>query len=152
DFPFGDGTVQADPRLSQPAAVTNLFYYVNIAHDYYYGLGFNEAAGNFQTSNFDRGGVGNDAVLAETQYGGFTNNAAFAPTPEGIAPKIRLGIFTRSTSSRFDDLDSDYDGEVVLHEYGHGVSNRLVGAKTSTSCLVRIQSGAMGEGWSDYFA
>src|SRR5262249_13993711 len=46
DFPFGDGTVQADPRLSQPAAITNIFYYVNIAHDYYYGLGFNEAAGN----------------------------------------------------------------------------------------------------------
>src|SRR5206468_1715936 len=40
----------------------------------------------------------------------------------------------------------------LVHEYGHGVSNRLVGAKTSTSCLNWIQSGAMGEGWSDYFS
>src|SRR5262249_43995018 len=62
DFDFGDGTVQLDPRLFRPAAVTNLFYFINIAHDYFYSLGFNEAAGNFQTSNFDRGGVGNDAV------------------------------------------------------------------------------------------
>jgi Zn-dependent metalloprotease len=152
DFPFGDVTVRLDPRLYQAAAITNIFYYANIAHDYYYSLGFNEAAGNFQTDNFGKGGVGNDAVLAEAQYGLFTNNAAFGPTPEGIAPKIRMGLFTMGTSSRTDDADSDYDGMVVLHEYGHGVSNRLVGAKTSTSCLTKIQSGALGEGWSDYFA
>jgi len=152
DFEFGDGTVQLDPRLYRPSAVTNLFYFINTAHDYYYSLGFNEAAGNFQTSNFDKGGVGNDGVIAEAQFGLFPDYASFAPTPEGTAPKIRLGLFTRGTSSRTDDLDSDYDGMVILHEYGHGVSNRLVGAKTSTSCLLRIQSGALGEGWSDYFA
>src|SRR5262245_60122685 len=156
DFQFGDGTVQLDPRQFRPAAITNLFYFVNVAHDYYYGLGFDEAAGNFQTSNFNRGGVGNDAVIAEAQVGAqfslFNDNAAFAPTPEGIAPKIPTGLFTRGTSSLTDDLDSDYDGMVILHEYGHGVSNRLVGAKTSTSCLLQIQSGALGEGWSDYFA
>src|SRR5206468_10292283 len=143
DFQFGDGTVQVDPRQSRPAAITNLFYFVNTAHDYYYGIGFDEAAGNFQSDNFDRGGVGNDAVLAEAQFGPFTNNADFASTPEGIAPKIRMGLFTRGTSSLIDDLDSDYDGMVILHEYGHGVSNRLVGAKTSTSCLAGIQSGAL---------
>jgi len=152
DFSFGDGTVQLDPRQFGPAAVTSLFYFINVAHDYYFNLGFDEAAGNFQTSNFGKGGLGNDAVLAEAQFGTFTNNAAFAPTPEGIAPKIRMGLFTRGSSSLTDDLDPDYDGMVILHEYGHGVSNRLVGAKTSTSCLARIQSGALGEGWSDYFA
>ena len=152
DFPFGDGTLALDPRKYQPAAVTNLFYLINSAHDYYYGLGFTEAAGNFQTDNFGKGGTGNDAVLAEAQQASESNNASFAPTPEGIAPRIRMGLFTRSTSSLTDDLDSDYDGEVVFHEYGHGVSNRLVGALTSTSCLNKIQSGGMGEGWSDYFS
>src|ERR1041385_1333787 len=63
-----------------------------------------------------------------------------------------MGLFTRGTSARTDDLDSDYDGEVVVHEYGHGVTNRLVGAKTRVSCLAKIQSGALGEGWSDYFS
>jgi hypothetical protein len=152
DFPFGDGTVQQDPRLFQPAAVTNLFYFVNIAHDYFYNLGFNEAAGNFQTNNFGRGGVGNDAIIAEAQSGRAPNNASLAVTPEGLAPRLRVGLFTVGTSTRLDDLDADYDGAVLLHEYTHGVTNRLVGARTSTSCLVRIQSGAMGEGWSDYFA
>jgi hypothetical protein len=152
DFPFGDGTLGQNPRLFQPAAVTNLFYLVNTAHDYYYSLGFNEAAGSFQTDNFGRGGAGNDPVIAQAQYGGFTNNAAFAPSPDGVIGRIRMGLFTRGTSTTTDDLDSAYDGQVVIHEYGHGVSNRLVGARVSTSCLTRIQSGALGEGWSDYFA
>ncbi len=36
---------------------------------------------------------------------------------------------------------------MVIHEYGHGVSTRLVGI----GGLSGTQSGAMGEGWSDYF-
>jgi uncharacterized protein (TIGR03437 family) len=152
DFAFGDGTVGMNPRNSKGAAGTNLFYLVNTAHDYYYSLGFNETAGNFQTDNFGKGGVGGDAVIAEAQNLFLTNNAAFGPTPEGIAPRIRMGLFTRGTSSLTDDLDSDYDGQVVIHEYGHGVSTRLVGGRSSTSCLDQIQSGAMGEGWSDYFS
>ena len=63
-----------------------------------------------------------------------------------------MGIFTRGTSLMTDDLDSDYDGQVVIHEYAHGMTDRLVGGTTSTSCLNDIQSGAMSEGWSDYFA
>jgi uncharacterized protein (TIGR03437 family) len=152
DFAFGDGTVGMNPRNFKGAAATNLFYFINTAHDYYYSLGFNETAGNFQTDNFGNGGVGGDAVIAEAQNAFSTNNAAFAPTPEGIAPRMRMGLFTRSTTSLTDDLDSDYDGQVVIHEYGHGVTTRLVGGRSSTSCLDQIQSGAMGEGWSDYFS
>ena len=152
DFPFADGLTLQDPRNYQAAAVTNLFYLINIAHDYYYSLSFNEVAGNFQTDNFGRGGVGNDAVLAEAQNPNLVNNASFAPTVEGVAPKIRMGIFNRGTTNLNDDLDSSYDGEVAMHESGHGVSNRLVGAKISVSCLNKVQSGGMGEGWSDYFS
>src|SRR5204862_844607 len=50
-----------------------------------------------------------------------------------------------------DDTDADDDGQFILHEYGHGVSNRLVGGGVG-GCLIGTQSGAMGEGWSDYFA
>jgi uncharacterized protein (TIGR03437 family) len=152
DFPFGDGLSFQNPRNFQAAAVTNLFYFINTAHDYYYSLGFDEAAGNFQTDNFGKGGVGGDAVLAEAQHPAARNNASFAPTVEGVAPKIRMGIFTRDTTTLNDDLDSSFDGQVVIHEYGHGVSNRLVGSKISVSCLNGTQSGAMGEGWSDFFS
>jgi uncharacterized protein (TIGR03437 family) len=152
DFAFGDGTLGVNPRTFKAAAATNLFYFVNIAHDFYYSLGFTETSGNLQTDNFGKGGSGNDAVIAEAQNARSSNNASFAPTPEGIPPRMRVGIFTRGTSTTADDLDSDYDGQIIMHEYGHGVSNRLVGGGTSTSCLNQIQSGGMGEGWSDYFA
>jgi uncharacterized protein (TIGR03437 family) len=152
DFAYGDGTLGLNPRSFKAASATNLFYFVNIAHDFYYSLGFTEAAGNFQTDNLGNGGLGGDAVIAEAQNPDALDNAGFAPTPEGTPPHMRMGLFTRSTASTADDLDSDYDGQTVVHEYGHGVSNRLVGGGTNTSCLDQIQSGAMGEGWSDYFA
>ncbi len=152
DFPFGDGTTAADPRGFKASSVLNLFYLVNSAHDYYYSLGFNEAAGNFQTDNFGKGGKGGDGVVAMAQHGGEVDNASFTPTPEGTPGRVKVGLFTRNTATRIDDFDGDYDGQVLLHEYAHGVSNRLVGTLTSTSCLQRTQSGAMGEGWSDYFA
>ncbi len=44
--------------------------------------------------------------------------------------------------------DSDMDNGVIIHEYGHGVSNRLTGGPSTTSCLFNEEQ--MGEGWSDY--
>ena len=43
---------------SQRGAVTNLFYISNWYHDQLYGFGFDEAAGNFQTTNFSGMGAG----------------------------------------------------------------------------------------------
>lgn len=141
-----------NPRNFPAAAVTNIFYFVNLAHDYYYRLGFDEAAGNFQADNFDRGGAAGDAILAGAHDARMANNAAIAITPEGTAPRLRTGLFLHGTSTLEDDRDAALDGQVIFHEYAHGVSSRLVGGGTSTSCLTRIQSGALGEGWSDYFA
>ncbi|MEN3332657.1 MAG: hypothetical protein V7641_2022, partial [Blastocatellia bacterium] len=148
-FPFSTGV---DPRTQRPAVVTNLFYFVNLAHDFTYRLGFTEAAGNFQTNNFGRGGTGNDSVRAEAQDGSGTNNANFATPPEGQRPRMQQFLFTLGTTSLADDRDSSQDGDVVFHEFGHGVSNRLVGGPANTSCLGGTQAGAMGEGWSDYWA
>jgi extracellular elastinolytic metalloproteinase len=148
-FPF---TLGVDPRTQRPAVVTNLFYFINIAHDFTYRLGFTESAGNFQTNNFGRDGVGNDSVRGEAQDGSGTNNANFATPPEGSRPRMQQFLFTQGTTNLADDRDSSQDGDVVLHEFGHGVSNRLVGGPTNTSCLGGTQAGAMGEGWSDYWA
>ena len=49
------------------------------------------------------------------------------------------------------DRDSDLDNAVIIHEYTHGVSNRLTGGPNSpTVCLESLEQG--GEGWSDWFA
>ncbi len=44
--------------------------------------------------------------------------------------------------------DSDFDNGVIAHEYGHGISNRLVGGASNTDCLYNAEQ--MGEGWSDW--
>src|SRR5215203_3985932 len=145
DFTFPFATT-VDPRTQQAAVVTNLFYYNNIMHDFSYNLGFTETARNFQVNNFGRGGTGNDSVRAEAQDGSGTNNANFATPPDGSRPRMQQYLFTSPNPDR----DSSVDGDVVFHEYGHGISNRLIG--NGSTALSGIQSGAMGEGWSDYWA
>ncbi|HKO62535.1 MAG TPA: M36 family metallopeptidase, partial [Pyrinomonadaceae bacterium] len=142
-FPF---STTVDPRTQQAAVVTNLFYFNNIMHDFSYGLGFTETARNFQTNNYGRGGTGNDSVRAEAQDGSGTNNANFATPPDGSRPRMQQYLFTAPNPDR----DSSVDGDVVFHEYGHGISNRLIG--NGSTALSGTQSGAMGEGWSDYWA
>lgn len=44
--------------------------------------------------------------------------------------------------------NSSFDNGIMIHEYGHGVSNRLTGQ--GYSCLTNLEQ--MGEGWSDFFA
>ena len=44
--------------------------------------------------------------------------------------------------------DSDFDTEIVLHEYVHGLSDRLVGGGVG---LWALQSWGLGEGWSDWY-
>jgi Zn-dependent metalloprotease len=145
DFTFPFSTT-VDPRTQQAAVVTNLFYYNNIMHDFSYNLGFTETARNFQVNNFGRGGTGNDSVRAEAQDGSGTNNANFATPPDGSRPRMQQFLFTSPNPDR----DSSVDGDVVFHEYGHGISNRLIG--NGSGALSGTQSGAMGEGWSDYWA
>ncbi len=151
DFPAPE-TPGLDPRTFRAASITNAFYFVNTAHDFFYNLGFTEAAGNFQTNNFGMGGVGNDAVRVEVQDARDVDNASFFTPPDGGAPRMQLGLFRRGTPATTDDLDTAYDGHIVVHEYSHGVTQRMVGGPNATNCLFGTQSGAMAEGWSDYFA
>lgn len=47
--------------------------------------------------------------------------------------------------------DGSFDNGIVIHEYGHGISNRLTG--TGAGCLnSAADKEQMGEGWSDFFA
>ncbi|NMO18107.1 metalloprotease [Pyxidicoccus fallax] len=136
----------AAPSTYIPAAVTNLFYWNNIIHDVTYQYGFNEAGGNFQVNNYGRGGAGNDYVRAEAQDGGGSNNANFSTPPDGSPPRMQMYIWTAPTP----DKDGDLDSGIIVHEYGHGISNRLVGGPSNVSCLSNRQQ--PGEGISDFFS
>jgi len=137
-----DLTVAPTTVTNQMAAVTNLFYLNNVIHDKLYSYGFNEAAGNFQTNNFGNGGAGNDPVNAEAQDGGGTNNANFATPADGSRPRMQMYLWNRTTPNRDGDLDSD----IVWHEYGHGLTWRMIGNMSGPF------AGAIGEGMGDTLA
>ena len=144
-FDFTMNLSTDDPTNYIDAAVVNVFYWCNWMHDKLYAMGFTEAAGNFQTTNFGRGGVEGDPVLADAQDGGGFNNANFSTGPDGSPGRIQLYLFPGASPRR----DGSLDVEVILHEYTHGLSNRRVGGGALISAL---QSRGMGEGWSDFFA
>jgi len=146
EFDFALNLANA-PNTYQDAAITNLFYWNNIMHDVWYQYGFDEPSGNFQQNNYGRGGIGNDWVNADAQDGSGTDNANFATPPDGTSPRMQMFEWTYTTPRR----DSDLDNGVIAHEYGHGISNRLVGGSpANTNCLTNAEQ--MGEGWSDFIA
>jgi Zn-dependent metalloprotease len=132
------------PTISanQAVAVTNLFYLNNFLHDKLYRHGFTAAAGNFQENNFGLGGAGSDSVNAEAQDGGGTNNANFATPSDGFNPRMQMYLWTTANPNRDGDVDSD----IVYHEYGHGLTWRMIGGMSG-----RL-AGAIGEGMSDTVA
>jgi hypothetical protein len=134
-----------DPITSQASrdgGVTQLFYTVNRYHDVMYQFGFTEAARNFQNDNFGRGGAGADRVSAEAQDSSGTDNANFATPADGGRGRMQMYRFTQ-TPNRDGSLDTD----IVVHEFTHGLSNRLIGNGTGVA-----GARGMGEGWSDWYA
>ncbi|WP_394849506.1 M36 family metallopeptidase [Pendulispora brunnea] len=91
--------IHAEPEVNDrqiKAAVTQLFYVNNWLHDYWYDSGFDEAAGNAQTDNLGRGGVGNDPVRAEAQDGalfGQANNANMSTPSDGRSPRMQMFVW-----------------------------------------------------------
>jgi hypothetical protein len=151
-FPLQLGPGAPNPLQFADAVNTNLFYWVNRAHDLFYHAGFTEAAGNFQTENLGRGGSGGDRIHAFSHYGAQAVSSArrmnaFFTTPDladGAAAYIAMFIGDGGAGSFF--TDGSLDSGVIVHEYAHGVSLRLLPRGYDS-----YQLSAMGEGWSDYF-
>ena len=166
--PWGNTGVIPATGADRDAVVTQLFYYTNWFHDYAYNLGFTETARNFQEDNFGAGGSGGDAVFAESDdgYGNGTdmlcldsdsnpilcrNNANFnVGGPDGSRPRMQMyvgevdmgGGVTRRTQRAM-------NRDTVIHEYAHGITGRII---SDGNLAGGVQSGALGEGWSDAFA
>ena len=101
-------------------------------------------SGNFQENNYGNGGVGGDSVDADAQDGRGVNNANFATPPDGRNPRMQMYVWNTTNPASDGDLDSG----IIIHEYGHGISIRLVGGPSGNTLGGSEQ---MGEGWSDYF-
>ncbi|KAG2003700.1 extracellular elastinolytic metalloproteinase [Coprinopsis cinerea AmutBmut pab1-1] len=134
-------------RQNIEAAKTNAFYIINSLHDVTYRYGFTERAFNFQVNNFGRGGRGNDRVEISVQDARGTNNAQFATPPDGSPGICRMFVWTLTNPAR----DGTMENDIIIHEFAHGVTNRMTGGGTAR-CLQSLESGGLGEGWGDAMA
>jgi uncharacterized membrane protein YkoI len=163
DFDHPIPTFDATPAVYREAAVDNLFYWSNVMHDVTFRYGFTEEAGNFQASNYTGVGRAGDEVQAEAHDGSGVLNANFATPEDGVPGRMQMYLWVDafdSLSLSQEDVvreyngqvrDGDLDGGVIAHEYGHGISNRLVGGPDNVSCL-RTHDEREGEGWSDFWS
>lgn len=139
-YPFNQFYSQNNQYES--AAITNLFYWGNVLHDVFYVYGFTESAGNFQGNNYGRGGVDGDLLRVQGQRNITGNCGAFYGfTNEGESPIMVLGTCGNN--------DGSYDSVVIAHEYGHGITSRLIGGPFTIDCLNNDEQ--MAEGWCDWF-
>jgi extracellular elastinolytic metalloproteinase len=148
-----DGAQQGGVLTFDPAGPTddeqkvlNIFYYNGVMHDYFYLLGFREDDGNFQRSNFGRGGSAFDRVDARAHSGAVKGTANMGTPIDGHNPVMNMGLVVNT------NRHTAFDSSVVFHEFTHGVTNRLVGGPANVWALEAHQSGGMGEGWGDYIA
>jgi extracellular elastinolytic metalloproteinase len=134
----------ADPTSIQQCAI-NAFYLCNYLHDFFYLLGFTEAEGNFQQQNAAGGGVAGDPLRALVLDFGIDGFASYDNRPDGQKPTLRLG---RHPSGHHTALDA----HIVVHEFVHGVLNRVIGTSSVPAPLWQEESEALAEGFCDYFA
>ncbi len=146
NYPFTDAYVTSggtDVMTDRDAAITQAFYRINWLHDYFYVLGFDEPARNFQEDNFGRGGFGGDSMDVEV-HNDFnsnpnqeTSNTQSPPDGGNARMELNTGI-----------VDGAMDADLVTHEFTHGVANRII---ANQGLPFGNQTWALGEGWSDFF-
>jgi extracellular elastinolytic metalloproteinase len=134
-----------------------VMYYLNKFHDHLEAApyGFTGAAGNFELAGGDPV-IGNTLDGANTKHGlpdrNHFDNANMSTPPDGHPPLMQMYLFHGVNGFPIPSANGGDDAEVVYHEYTHGLSGRLVVYPDGTTGLTSWQAGAMGEGWSDWYA
>ncbi len=154
-----DGNPSFSWTVNRNQAGAQLFYFVNRFHDYLRdtpGIAFGPTSGNFE---------GADRVLAQVDNGagvsggfpdcGHANNAAMNVLPDGLPGLMEMYLWSGSCDLGVRDVNGSDDAYIVYHEYTHGLSFRLITDANGVGALntqAASQSGAMSEGWSDWYA
>ena len=130
------------------------FYYVNRFRERLAAapISFSAADGDFRDGdrvlvNTDDGAAG-PGGRPNSQH---TDNAYMDTPPDGRSPTMAMFLFFNDGDFR--DVNGGDDAAIVYHEFTHGLSSRLVTvAPGGEQALNGPQPGAMGEGWSDFYA
>ncbi|MFS8102243.1 M36 family metallopeptidase [Lentzea alba] len=140
-------------KVNRNQNAVQAFAYIGNFHDHLaaFPIGFTRAAGNFEK-------IDGDAVNAYTMIGAGSaqtpyNNAFMGTPPDGQAPTMGMFLFHNPADPQDPWVPGNAgdSASTVYHEYVHGLSNRLVVDANGVSTLDTMQSGAMGEGWSDWY-
>lgn len=126
--------------------VLNAFFFCNFMHDFFALLGFSEAEGNFQLRNHFAPRGANDRLRLKVSSRPFVNVGQMDARHDGEIAEMFLGVHPSTGRA------AALDGDIVIHEYTHGVTQRLIGGRQNADALILKQSRALGEGWSDFFA
>jgi extracellular elastinolytic metalloproteinase len=141
DFPFDP---VLDPEENQAAAITQLFYGVNFAHDFAYHYGFDEAAGNFQTENHSGEGFGNDQVNAEGQDGNDYNNANFSTPADGAPGRMQMYLWNSPGGQLLNVAEPE--SIAGLYNTGHAIYGPPVSTDAITGELAEAFDGSNNPG------
>jgi MYXO-CTERM domain-containing protein len=131
--PLLDPQASSDQKM---ASVTSLFYTTNWLHDWWYDSGFDEAAGNAQTSNFGRGGLEGDALWAQAQDGapGQRDNSNMQAMVDGASPIMQMFVW--------DGVGSSTLGVTPLNQnLGNGVASFGPGTFDVSAAVVLVDDG-----------
>jgi extracellular elastinolytic metalloproteinase len=159
-----DSTSTASWAPNQKQNSAQVFHFVNTFHDHLK----NDPDIAWTTRMFENA----DKVVAHSDDGAGTgvagfflgnlmpdflhvNNANMFTPPDGQPPRMQMYLFTSTGGFGMGltpDVNGGDDAGVVYHEYAHGLSNRLITYADGWGALDAFQSGAMGEGWSDWYA
>jgi hypothetical protein len=159
--PFAqEGRCSWDPNEASPWLANRVqngvqaFYLANTFYEHLLEpeIDFDVVSGNF---------TGDDPVIINTDDGAATgpdsnhiNNAFMSTPPDGESPTMGMFLFRFSASASFPfrNINGGDSAAVLWHEYTHGLSNRLVINDDGSGALSTPHAGAMGEGWSDWYA
>ncbi len=131
DFPMD---FAKDPRESADAAVTNLFYMVNMMHDVTAKVGFTEEFGNFQETNYSGKADDRDYVQAQA-FDGITrheagqtdpskiNNANFSTPTDGFNGTMQMFFWNNTGGAISIDAPDNIKGFV---DYGVAQFGKLI--------------------------
>jgi hypothetical protein len=93
DFSYDMSTSSNASDGQRAATAVQMFYLVNFLHDWFYDSGYDEPAGNYQTDNLGRGGVGGDALHAEVEDYSGVNNANASSPADGAPGRIQMYLW-----------------------------------------------------------
>ncbi|KAF5328132.1 hypothetical protein D9611_014937 [Ephemerocybe angulata] len=135
-----------DPTLASniAASTTNAFFIINTMHDIWYKYGFTESAFNFQSNNLGKGESRMTACRSAFRTEVERTMPTSLPLPIRTVPHVHLDLTTPNR-------DGAMENDIIIHEYTHGLTNRMTGGGTGR-CLQTLEAGGLGEGWGDAMA